>query len=291
MKIVTWQEINERLKDIDSASNRVYGIPKGGMILTAFLSNAQVIQEPLDADLIIDDIVDSSKTKEHYNFYYPYTRFWACFNKQTENISDWVVFPWEEQHPSGMDSIEDNIVRQLQYIGDDPNRSGLQDTPRRIVKMWDEVFRGYNLDQKPKVSVFKNGTDGITYDQMIIDTGDFYSHCEHHMVPFFGQYWFGYIPDKNGNIIGLSKVARLVDYHAARLQVQERLVNDVVEDIWQALNKDATRPVGMGLIMEGEHLCKTMRGAKKRGKMITTALKGAFLEDSTIKQEFFNTIE
>jgi len=130
--------------------------------------------------------------------------------------------------------------------------------------MWKEIFRGYDPKQKPRVAVFKNGSDGLTYNQMIIDTGDFYSHCEHHMVPFFGKYWFAYVPSKDGNIIGLSKVARIVDYHAAKLQIQERLVNNIVTHIWNELSKDATEPLGMCLVMEGEHLCKTMRGVKKK---------------------------
>lgn len=183
------------------------------------------------------------------------------------------------------------IVRQLLInIGENPDREGLIDTPKRVVKMWNEIFRGYDPAQRPKVSVFKNGSDGLTYDQMIVDSGDFYSQCEHHMVPFFGQYWFGYIPDKNGNIIGLSKVARLVDYHAAKLQIQERLVNDVVEDIWKALCQGGERPVGMGLVMKAEHLCKTMRGARKKGQMTTTKLKGAFLDNSEVRNEFLRNV-
>ncbi|MFW6326753.1 MAG: GTP cyclohydrolase I [Bacteroidota bacterium] len=187
-------------------------------------------------------------------------------------------------------SKEKLIKAQLIAIGENPDREGLIDTPMRVIKMWGEMFRGYNPECRPKISVFKNGTDGLVYDQMIIDTGDFYSHCEHHMVPFFGQYWFGYIPDPEGNIIGLSKVARLVDYHAARLQIQERLVHDVVEDIWKELCCDSVRPVGMGLVMRGEHLCKTMRGVKKKGRMTTTKLKGAFFDNPMVRNEFLQNV-
>jgi len=186
-----------------------------------------------------------------------------------------------------MSSAKESIVHNmLVAIGEDTQREGLIDTPERVVRMWKEIFRGYDPTQRPKVSVFTNGADGLVYDQMIIDTGDFYSHCEHHMVPFFGRYWFGYIPNPKGKIIGLSKVARLVDYHAARLQIQERLVHDIVEDLWQTLSEEAVCPIGMGLIMEGEHLCKTMRGAKKKGKMITIKLKGVFLDNLNAKNEF-----
>ena len=184
-----------------------------------------------------------------------------------------------------------NITEILQHIGEDPTRDGLKDTPKRVVKMWGELFQGYDESKRPKVSVFLNGSDGLTYDQMIIDTGDYHSFCEHHMIPFFGQYWFGYIPDSKGNIIGLSKVARIVDYHAAKLQIQERLVHDIVEHIWEELVQGGIpRPVGMGLVMKGEHLCKTMRGVKKKGQMTTTKLKGAFLDNPAVRGEFLNSI-
>jgi len=181
---------------------------------------------------------------------------------------------------------EELITNMLLKIGENPDRPGLIDTPKRVIKMWKEIFRGYDPEQKPKVAIFKNGMDGLVYDQMIIDEGNFYSHCEHHMVPFFGNYHFAYIPDKAGNIIGLSKVARIVDYHAAKLQIQERLVHDIIENIWEELCKDVVCPIGMGLLMTGEHLCKTMRGVKKKGKMTTIKLKGAFYDNPAVKSEF-----
>jgi GTP cyclohydrolase IA len=192
-------------------------------------------------------------------------------------------------------TIKKEIIRYLlELIGEDPEREGLIDTPERVIKMWDEIFRGYKPENKPKISVFSNGADGLVYDQMIVDTGDFYSHCEHHMVPFFGQYWFGYIPDPAGKIIGLSKVARLVDYHSAKLQIQERLVNDIVEDLWKALcpqEPHINPPLAMGLVMKGEHLCKTMRGARKKGQMTTIKLKGLFLTKPEAKSEFLSVIK
>lgn len=183
------------------------------------------------------------------------------------------------------------IEEMLVQIGENPFRDGLVETPKRVVKMWDEIFGGYDLKNKPKVSIFKNGKDGITYDEMIIDSGDFYSHCEHHMVPFFGKYWFGYIPSKTGGIIGLSKVARIINFHSARLQIQERLVHDVVDDIWNMLSKEFEAPLGMGLVMEGEHLCKTMRGVKKKGTMRTAELRGVFKDIHSVRDEFFNCVK
>lgn len=190
--------------------------------------------------------------------------------------------------PSNEPVHQQKLIKQILYeIGENPEREGLIDTPSRVVKMWKEIFRGYDKNQRPKISIFRNGTDGLVYDQMIIDDGEFYSHCEHHMVPFFGKYWFGYVPDPNGNIIGLSKVARIVDYHSAKLQIQERLVTDIVEHIWEELcSNNVPRPIGMGLVLQGEHLCKSMRGVKKRGSMTTTKLKGAFFDNNVVREEF-----
>lgn len=273
------------LQQVDHPDNIVYGVPKGGMIAAGFLTNAKRTWNPQEATIIIDDLVDSGATRKKYRSLFPNTPFVSLFSKESK---DWIVFPWEADHPGGEDSIQQNISRILQYIGEDPNREGLQETPERVVRMWKEIFRGYDPAKYPKVTVFKNRKDGLIYDQMILDSGDFYSHCEHHMVPFFGQYWFGYIPSRDGNILGLSKVARIVDYHCAKLQIQERLVQDIVEDLWNTLSSRSVPPVGMGLMMVGEHLCKTMRGAKKKGSMTTIKLKGAFLLEQTTRAEFLS---
>lgn len=177
--------------------------------------------------------------------------------------------------------IEDLIT----IIGDDHTREGLLDTPKRVINMYHEMFRGYDETQKPKITVFDNNGDGLTYDQIIIDTGYFYSQCEHHMVPFFGEYYFGYIPNKK--ILGLSKVARVVDFHSAKLQVQERLVKEVVDQIEQAV-----KPKAIGLVMKGRHLCKEMRGVKKiNGNMITSDLRGAFRDKPEARAEFLRLIK
>ena len=188
---------------------------------------------------------------------------------------------------------EEVVKEMLKCIGEDPNREGLIGTPDRVSRMWKEVFRGYKEECKPKLTVFNNGHDGIVYDEMITDEGDFYSHCEHHMAPFFGTYHFAYIPHKDGKIVGLSKVARVVDYFSARLQVQERLTHQVVDHLWNTLcDKKICEnpPLGMGLVMEAEHLCKTMRGVKKKGKMTTTKLKGAFLDNPAVRSEFLQNV-
>ena len=189
----------------------------------------------------------------------------------------------------------EQISKQLiEEIGENSNREGLKETPNRMARMFLDIFKGYDETKKPKITVFKNGTDGVIYNQIITDTGGFHSICEHHMIPFFGQYWFAYIPHSEGNILGLSKVARIVDYHCAKMQIQERLVQNIVNELWKSLyieyRKDLN-PLGMALVMKGEHLCKTMRGAKKKGTMTTSELRGAFKNNIQTRQEFFNLIK
>lgn len=171
-----------------------------------------------------------------------------------------------ETKPTDTKDIECAVRTILSYIGDNPEREGLQGTPDRVIRMWKEIFRGYDLEQAPKITTFTNGTDGISCTGVVADSGTYYSMCEHHMMPFFGKYWFAYIPNPNGSILGISKIGRVVDYCAARLQVQERLAQDVVKMIVDALGEEYP-PLAVGIVMEGEHLCKSMRGVKKAGKM------------------------
>lgn len=181
------------------------------------------------------------------------------------------------------DYREDLVKRMLASIGDHPSREGLKDTPKRVVKMWEELFYGYRKPE-PEITTFNNDQDGVHYDQMIIDTGDFFSHCEHHVSPFFGQYWFAYIPNKH--ILGISKVARVVDHCAAKLQIQERLNKEIVDMIEKVI-----KPKGIALVMKGKHLCKVMRGAKKDGDMLTSVIRGAFRKDPATRNEFIQFIQ
>lgn len=180
--------------------------------------------------------------------------------------------------------VEKVVSIQLLAMGEDPEREGLLETPKRVAKMYKEIFRGYDESQKPEFTVFDNGKDGIKVDQMITDRGYFYSQCEHHMVPFFGDYYFAYIPNKK--IIGLSKIARIVGYYSAKLQVQERLTTEIVDELEKAL-----KPKGIALIMKGRHLCKEMRGVKiHEAEMTTSCLRGVFRKPE-VKAEFINIIK
>lgn len=180
----------------------------------------------------------------------------------------------------------EELVRAiLKEIGENPNREGLIDTPNRVSKMWSEVFKGYDKSQKPKVTVFNNHNDGVSYNQMIIDKGYFFSHCEHHMAVFFGNYFFSYIPNKK--VVGLSKIARIVDWYSSKLQVQERLTKEIVDEFEKLLE-----PKGIMLVMKARHMCKEMRGVKKvGGEMITSDVRGVFARDINARQEFLSLIK
>lgn len=168
----------------------------------------------------------------------------------------------------------------LLAIGEDPDREGLVGTPDRILRMWQDIFAGYDEAKKPAITTFENASH---VEEMVFDTGDYYSMCEHHMLPFFGQYYFAYMPDPNGRILGISKVARVVRYCAARLQLQERLARDIVDMLNDALEGKVG---GFAIILRGTHMCKTMRGVRNKGEMCVSYYTGAFRENAQLRNEF-----
>lgn len=290
-------EIARQIKKKERCYKSIYPIPRGGYFTAIELS--RLLNTPIECDkanidhttLVVDDICDSGKTIKEFDSYDTAVAFVkerslnkVSFSGGIVPENDWLVFP--DEHET---TVEENITRILEYIGEDPTREGLVGTPDRIIRMWGEIFRGYDKGQKPKITTFDNGKDGITYDNMVVDEGDFYSMCEHHMMPFFGKYWFAYIPNPKGRILGISKIGRVVDYCAARMQIQERLVHDIVDMLAKALG-DGNPPLGMALVMRGEHLCKTMRGVKKKGKMMSSYLVGAFKEDAQVRNEFMQLV-
>ncbi|MEK6953109.1 MAG: GTP cyclohydrolase I FolE, partial [Nanoarchaeota archaeon] len=148
--------------------------------------------------------------------------------------------------------------------------------------MYREILKGYCEEEKPKITVFENKEN---YSEMIIDEGYYYSLCEHHILPFFGKVFVAYIPDKK--LIGISKLARVVDHFAAKLQVQERLTKQIAEYL-----NDVLKPKGVAVLMNGRHLCRELRGVKKFGAIMTTSeLLGQFREDSRTRNEFMNLVQ
>jgi GTP cyclohydrolase I len=286
--INAWKDYVET-NGLDIISVTVWGVPRGGTMLAHLLYSkhlCQLAKNPYEAQVIVDDCTDSGATMDAMKQLYPKAKlFTPIICSQLDGR--WAVFPWEKTQE---DEAKDLVVRLFQHIGEDPTRVGLLDTPRRVVKMYSEIYRGYDEDKKEKITTFPNGEDGVTVDQMICDTGDFYSMCEHHMMPFIGRYWFAYIPAPNGLVLGLSKVARVVDYYSAKLQIQERLGKEILDALKEAVTIDGIPPVGIAICLEAEHLCKSMRGVKKKGKMRTLIIDGRFKEDISTKSEFLNYI-
>ena len=170
------------------------------------------------------------------------------------------------------------IRRELELIGEDPKREGLLETPHRVAKAMKFLTEGYESSAEEVVGkgIFKEEHDNMI---MVRDI-ELYSLCEHHMLPFFGKAHVAYIP--NGKIVGLSKIPRIVDVYARRLQVQERLTEQIAEGLCRVLN-----PSGVGVVIEAYHLCMMMRGVQKQNsKTITSALRGAFREDPKTRDEF-----
>lgn len=269
-----------KVKDIIS----VYPVPRGGVPVAYLMdkNRFRIAASPESADVIIDDIVDSGSTKERYLSKYPDKLFVGLIDKDQDNIKDlWVVFPWESSDSTA--SITDSVIRMLQYIGENPSRGGLLETPSRVVKAWDHWFGGYDKDPVDLLKVFDDGAEN--YDQMVtVKDIPIYSHCEHHLAPIFGTATISYIP--NGKIVGLSKLSRLADIYSRRLQVQERLTDQIAD----ALNQNL-KPLGVGVIIKARHLCMESRGICQQGhQTITTALRGVIKEDVEARNEFLRLI-
>lgn len=270
--------------------NLVYGVPRGGIpaayavcrMLISYGVPSSITDEPSEADFIIDDIIDSGRTSKRYEAQYPQTPFFALVNKLDRPDEFWYEFPWERSATGeNKDTFDDNVVRMLQAIGEDPTREGLKDTPARVVKAWHEWFGGYGQDPGKLFKAFADGAERYTNDELVVVSNiPVYSHCEHHLAAIFGHAHIGYIP--NGKIIGLSKVARVVRCFAQRLQVQERLTNQIADAFVEHLD-----PKGVGVILKCRHFCMESRGVNIPGTITTTsALRGAVLLNHDTRQEF-----
>jgi len=179
-------------------------------------------------------------------------------------------------------AIEKAVTLMLTAFGENPTRKGLERTPERVANMYTELLAGYRVDP---IKIVKDALFEVTYDEMVIVRDiEFYSMCEHHMLPFMGRAHVAYIP--SGRVIGLSKIPRIVDVFAHRLQVQERMTRQIADFI-----NDALMPKGVGVVVEALHLCTMMRGVKKHNaRMTTSAVHGAFRRSLATRQEFFDNI-
>lgn len=288
--VLSWSQVIVRLDDMAKAIQKlfseatqkeiaVYGIPRAGAIvvglLTARFPRFREAIYPETAHVIVDDIIDSGATRDQFTRAHG-KPIYALVDKQNaedRNIG-WVVFPWEGDSASG---VRDNVLRILQHLGEDPKRDGLRETPDRVIRSWATLYGGYNQNAADVFKVFENPG----YDQMVISGPiEFYSTCEHHMLPFFGTARIAYLP--GAKVVGISKLSRLVDIFARRLQIQERLTNQIAQAIQEHLN-----PQGVGVVIEAKHFCMMARGVQKQHpEMITSALLGKFLQQE-VRQEFF----
>ena len=181
-----------------------------------------------------------------------------------------------------MDNIEKITKELLVELGEDPSREGLVKTPHRVSKSWKFLTSGYNqsIDQVVNDAIFSVENQ----DMIIVKDINYYSLCEHHLLPFMGKVHVGYIP--NGKVLGLSKIPRIVDIYARRLQLQEQLTQQIAQGITEFLN-----PKGVGVVVEGEHMCMRMRGVQKQNaSMQTSSMTGIFRKEKKTREEFLNLI-
>ena len=179
--------------------------------------------------------------------------------------------------------MEDLIREQLKALGEDPDREGLQRTPHRVAKAWEFMAQGYKVDPKALVAnaIFTEHSD----EMILIKNIELYSMCEHHMLPFVGKAHVAYIPD--GKVIGFSKIPRLVDVYARRLQLQERLTMQIAQTLM-----DLLKPQGVAVVIEAMHLCMTMRGVQKQHSVASTsAMLGVFRDDRSTRMEFLELLQ
>ena len=183
---------------------------------------------------------------------------------------------------SDLEAMSDLAQRWIGLIGEDPQREGLVDTPARVARAWAYLTRGYQQTLEEVVGQAIFTADGS--EMVVVKDIEFYSMCEHHMLPFFGRVHIGYIPRKK--ILGLSKFARIVDMYARRLQLQERLATQIADAIVEVLD-----PLGVGVVIEGTHLCMMMRGVEKQqSQTVTSAMRGSFRKDQRTRSEFLSLL-
>lgn len=260
----------------------VYGIPRGGMPLAYTLSS--LLHLPMifqlgavseDSILIVDDVIDSGTTRNRFKDY-----LFACIHVKAgaralhgniyyahKDMNAWIHYFWEGQEPSS--SIEDNYTRILQYVGEDVTREGLLETPKRMAKAFKEMCSGYEMKVEDVIKDF----DACGCNELVLMRDiELQSLCEHHVLPFIGYAHVAYIP--NGRVIGASKLARIVDIFSKRLQIQERIGEQVTDALMKHLNAKAA-----ACIITAKHMCMQCRGIKKQSSsMVTSSLKGIFID-------------
>lgn len=293
---VTYEEIHQAALELalrwkpdvgTGAIVNIFGVPRGGCVPAALVAGE--LRLPLTEDyhydrtLIVDDLTDSGNTllkfaAVGYRVDALFRKSWSLTDIAPLAIhltDDWLTFPWEVD--ASLDGPEVNVTRLLQAIGEDPTRPGLADTPSRVVKAMREMTSGRDVD----VAALLGRVFDDTCDEMVVVRNiEFTSLCEHHLLPFTGTAAVAYIP--TDKVVGLSKLARLVDAFAQRLQVQERMTQEIAGAITEHL-----APKGVGVIVAARHSCMGCRGVKKpSAEMVTSALSGLIKDDPKARGEF-----
>lgn len=284
---MSWREAKDRFIKMNlynhiPESAKIFGIPRGGQYVAAM--SARACDTPEEADVFVDDIIDSGMTAKKWEEEYG-KPVYALVNK-LKNEQDaelgWIVFPWERHEPEA--GPNDAVIRLLEYIGEDPSRDGLRGTPGRVIKMYKELTQGMHIDP----SELLKRTFKLDESEMVVLSGiRFSSLCEHHLLPFTGEVAIGYIPNAtDGRVVGISKLARLVDAYARRLQIQERMTNQIANTINECLC-----PQGVGVVVQAHHNCMGCRGVKQPNTLMTTsAMLGVMRDNPAARAELLSLV-
>ena len=258
----------------------IYAIPRGGVPIGMYLAsklNLELVDKIEQATLVVDDLIDSGNTTKdikndiavlYIKSHSPEPTYYV------DKIDGWIELPYENTTKDE----EDIVIRLLEVLGENPNREGLKETPKRVLKF----YRQFLNPPEYNFTVF----DSEGYDEMIVqDNIPFYSLCEHHLAPFFGTATVAYIP--NGKIVGLSKLARTVEWYAGNLQNQERITHQIANRLQEELN-----PLGVAVTLKAKHLCMEMRGVKTHDVYTTTTkLLGFFKDKPDTRDEYLRSMK
>jgi len=289
---MTWDEVLDRLNPIielvrclEHDPVHVWGVPRGGAVVAGMLAGYADVRLCDSVDelphLIVDDIIDTGATLR--SFKNVCQRVAALVDKRNESepLRDrWVVFPWETADEAC--GPTDNVRRLLEVIGEDPTREGLVKTPERVVKALLEMTEGYRMDAEQVLSTcFESSAD----EMVVLSHIQFTSLCEHHLLPFVGEAAVGYLPQ--GRVIGISKLARVVQMFARRLQVQENMTTQIAHAIQECL-----KPRGVGVVVRAHHQCMSCRGVKQPNtEMVTSCMLGEMRSDSAARAELMHLLK
>ncbi len=295
---LTWKDVQEAVDRFDVLLNNtfrgqfsgripIYGVPTGGAIIASMLyraaGNFRLLDDPEPGCIIVDDVYDSGRTLRPY---LAAGQSCAVLVSKADDVpgllsvvnvdrGTFVKFAWE--HETG---AEDAVRRLIQLMGQDPDREGLRDTPSRVCRALVEMTAGYHESAE---EVLARVFESPRYDELVVVKGvRFTSMCEHHLLPFTGEATVGYLPSASGKVVGLSKLARLVQVYARRLQLQEQMTREISDAIMRHLGAKAA-----GVVVKAKHSCMGCRGAKQPdAEMVTSSMQGDLRTNAALRAEF-----